>query len=55
MAKLKPIGKILVVPGGSHWSCTQCGRELLPGEKVVRIGGKKYCTECVQKEGEGGQ
>jgi len=46
---LGPI-RIVTVPGGSHWVCTQCGKGIRPGEKVAKRGMVIFCPTCI-KEG----
>lgn len=44
----KPVARVITVPGGSRWQCTECGRMLEAGGEAVKIGGKVYCVECAR-------
>ena len=44
--KNKTLTKVVTAP--QTWFC-ECGREIKAGEKCVKIGSKKYCSECIGK------
>lgn len=47
--KLTQVARVVTVPGGSHWVCKKCGKELKSGEQAVKVGQYMYCVECVKK------
>jgi len=45
--KNKMIVKEVTAP--QTWSCDECGGMIKAGEKCVKMGSKKYCSECIKK------
>ncbi len=45
---MKNKAKVKTVTAPQTWYCG-CGAIIKAGEKCVKIGSKKYCTECVRK------
>jgi len=41
--------KVVIVPGGSDWRCSLCGRSLAGGEMAGKLGRIILCPECVRK------
>ena len=41
--------KNVIVPGGSKWKCSLCGRLLTGGEPAGKLGKIVLCSECVRK------
>mgnify|MGYP001578780191 CR=1 FL=1 len=47
-SKNKVVIKTKTVPGGGRWTCTRCGKSLLPGMRIATEGSKRYCETCMQ-------
>jgi len=41
--------KVIIVPGGSSWGCSFCGRSLTGGEMAGKLGKIILCSECIKK------
>ena len=46
--KVKPIARVVTVPGGSQWRCDKCGKLLSSGSQAVKMGSQIFCVECVR-------
>ncbi len=47
--------KVKVVTAPQTWNCDGCPGVIKAGEKCVKMGSKKYCSECVRKSKGGGK
>jgi len=45
--KTKTVVKVVTAP--QDWDCDECGGVIKAGEKCVKTGSKRYCSECVRK------
>lgn len=45
----KRVFREATVPGGASWKCTDCKRELQPGQRVAKSGKITLCPGCISK------
>ncbi len=43
---------VKVVTAPQDWECDECGGVIRARTKCVKLGSKKYCSECVRKSKE---